>query len=267
MEENNKDLNLNFMPLGRGFRPYLSVIVLLVGLLILSMIVYMVVLTNNKMKESRYIGQQAEFKNTITVDGEGRVQAKPDIGLIELSVISQSKTVAETLKDNTKKMNDITTALKSQGIEEKDLKTTGYNIYPRYQYLAGKSEIIGYEINQTVQVKIRNLEKIGEVITKAASLGVNQAGSLQFTFDKPEGLQNEARGKAIDQAKEKAAKLAQQLGVKLVKIIGFDESGVTPPAPFFGLKGAEMGGGGEAPQIQVGQNEIVSGVTITYEIR
>lgn len=268
MEENNKDLNLNFMPLGKSLKPYLGIIIFLAGLLIFSLIIFTIALTSNKIKENSYIGQGMEFKNTITVEGEGIVEAKPDIGMIELSVLSQAKTVVAAQQDNTKKINEIIKTLKEQGIEEKDLKTTNYNINPRYQYLAGKSEIIGYEISQTVQIKIRNLEKIGDIITKSASLGANQAGSLQFTFDNPQNIQNEARGKAIENAKEKTAKLAKQLGVKLVRIVNFNESGIMPTQPLLGLKTAEFGGGGEtAPQIQVGQNEIISNVSITYEIK
>ena len=240
----------------------------LFGILIIIMAVFMVFAAMNEYKKGGYIGQDIVAKNTITISGEGKIFATPDIGVIDLGVVSDAKTVAGAQKDNVEKMNKITQAMKDLGVEEKDLKTTNYSISPRYQYTSGRSDIIGYEVSQTLQVKIRNLDKAGDILGKGAELGANQVGSLSFTFDDPEKLNQEARTKAIANAKEKADALSNVLGVKLIRIINFTESSYVPPIPYYSERSLGMGGGETAtPDIQTGQNEVSSNVTIVYEIQ
>jgi uncharacterized protein YggE len=236
--------------------------------LLLITAVFMVFAAQNEAKKGRYIGQDIQVKNTIAVSGEGKILAKPDIGKVSLTVLSESKTVAAAQKDNTEKMNKTTQAMKDLGVDGKDLKTTNYNIYPNYQYIAGKSVIIGYQVSQTLDVKIRQLDKASAILAKAAENGVNQIGSLSFAIDNPESIKAEARKKAIDDAKQKADALKNDLGVSLIRIVSFFESSSQPPTPYYADKAYGIGGGGEAPtpEVQAGQNEIVVNVTITYEI-
>jgi len=226
----------------------------------------------NKLKENRFIGKEAEVKNTISVSGTGEIWAKPDLALIDFSVVGEKKTVIEAMAENTKKMNSVIEAIKSQGVEEKDLKTTNFSISPRYEwyekseiYPAGKRVLVGYEVNQTLQVKIRDLTKIGNIIQVATKAGANQVGDLQFTIDKQDELKSQARKEAIEKAKVMAKEIAGQLGVKLVKITNFSENATAPiPYPYFMERA--MGGGAETPQIQTGENKIEVQVSITYEI-
>lgn len=268
MENENRELNINFMPLGKTLKPLLAI---LISLLLIAVVIFMIFAAMNELKKSRYIGQDATLKNSIVISGEGKIQAKPDIGQISLSVVSEAKTVNNAQKDNTEKMNKITTAMKDLGIEEKYLKTINYSIYPKYEYRRGKSEIIGYEVNQTLEAKIKDLEKVSVVLNKATELGANQIGSLIFTFENPEDLQAQARKKAIENAKEKAGILTKDLGVKLVRVLNFSESSSPMPYPMYGYAEAlgvgGMGGGGEAPKVEAGQNEIIANVIITYEIQ
>ena len=226
----------------------------------------------NKLKENRFIGKEAEVKNTISVSGTGEIWAKPDLALIDFSVVGEKKTVIEAMAENTKKMNSVIEAIKSQGVEEKDLKTTNFSISPRYEwyekseiYPAGKRVLVGYEVNQTLQVKIRDLTKIGNIIQVATEAGANQVGDLRFMIDKQDELKSQARKEAIEKAKVMAKEIAGQLGVKLVKITNFSENATAPiPYPYFMERA--MGGGAETPQIQTGENKIEVQVSITYEI-
>ena len=128
--------------------------------------------------------------------------------------------------------------------------------------------LVGYEVTQSLEVKIRDMEKIGNIIEGATAAGANEVGSLQFTVDKEEEFKKQARKEAIEKAKAKAEELASQLGVNLVKITNFSESSVIPY--FYGLEKAAAPAGmgaGETPQIETGENKIEVTVTITYEIR
>ncbi len=258
MEESNKKAKIIFP------KQYLPFVIAVVALFL---VIFLGVETVKVYKESRYIGQGLQYKNTINISGEGKVLAAPDIGQVSLSVISDAKTVAAALRDNTTKMNKVTKSMKDSGIKEEDMKTTNYNISPRYQYLSGKSEIIGYEVSQTLEVKIRDLDKVGGILEKAAAAGANQVGSLSFTFDDVEKLKVEARQKAIDNAKTKARDLAKSLGMSLGKIVSFTESSSGfVPQPMYSREGYGIGGGGATPDIQTGQNEIQANVVLAYEI-
>lgn len=229
----------------------------------------------NKIKQSKYIGQDAEFKNTIVITDTGEVYAAPDLAVINLMVTNEAKTVAGAMEENTRRMNKVIQEMKSLGIEEKDLKTVSFNIYPRYEYerdkfgyTSGKRILVGYEIMQSLQVKIRNLENIGQVIERGTAVGANDVGNLQFTIDRQDELKKQAREQAINKAKEKAEQMAFQLGVKLGKVTSFSENFYMPyygAMDYYAMEKG-MGGAGEVPDIQTGENKISVSVVITYEI-
>ncbi|OGZ19081.1 MAG: hypothetical protein A2175_02045 [Candidatus Nealsonbacteria bacterium RBG_13_42_11] len=236
--------------------------------LFVSLIVWISINIQEKVKTT---------ENTITVSDTGTVYVKPDLALATASVITEKKTVAEAMNENTKKMNAVIEAVKAEGVESKDLKTTTFNISPRYEwyeaseiYPSGRRVLVGYEVTQSLEIKIRSLEKIGDIIAKATDAGANDVSNLQFTVDKQDEIKKQARDQAIEKAKAKAKDLASQLGIKLVRISSFSESGVIPY--YYGLEKAMssgLGGGEEAPspQIETGENKIEVTVYLTYEIK
>jgi uncharacterized protein YggE len=245
----------------------LLAIVLSVFLIILS--ISGIVDISNKIKQGRYIGQESEFKNSIVVSETGEIYAKPDLGVISFSVVKEAKTVSDAMNSNTEVMNNVIQAMKDQGVEDKDLKTTNFSIYPRYEYTEGtfgKRVLVGYEVFQQLQVKIRQMDKIGTIIEQASSAGINNMGQLQFTIDDEEELKKQARAQAVEKAKTKALELASQLDVKLGKVISFNESFFMPyydTRVFMEQVGV---GGGTTPDIEAGENKITVSVTVTYEI-
>ncbi len=240
------------------FKIFLIVLILFVGML-----------TINEFKKGKYIGQDVQSK--ISVSAIGEVYARPDLALTSFSVVSEEKTAADALAKNSESMNEIIEFFKNSGIEDKDLKTTTFRINPRYEwhkteippYPEGKRVLVGYEVTQSLQVKIRDMSKIGSLIEGATNAGANKVGSLEFTFDDEDELKKQAREIAINKAKLKAKELAQQLGVVLGRITNFNESAVSPI--FYDAKEA-YGLGGSAPEIETGENLIQSTVIITYEI-
>ncbi|NQV00760.1 MAG: SIMPL domain-containing protein [Parcubacteria group bacterium] len=252
-----------------AFNLLVWILVIFLAVLVVSTVVGI----QNKIKEGKYIGQEIETKNTITVSGEGEVYTKPDLALTTFSVKTEAKTVVQAMSENTEKMNDIVDSMKDLGIEEKDLKTTTFNIYPRYDYIEsmsfvqGKRVLVGYEITQSLQVKMRDLDKIGEIIQEATDAGANQVGDLQFTVDQEDEFKKQARKQAIEKAKDKAKEIADELDINLIRIVNFNESSYLPIYNDYGLmKEAAVGGGGETPQIETGENKIEVSVSITYEI-
>jgi len=208
---------------------------------------------------------------SITISAEGKVTVSPDIAQFSFSVVSEgvnSKTLAD---DNIKKVNTAIDFIKSQGISEKDIKTTQYSLSPRYSYdkNTGTSFIYGYTLTQTVSVKVRDLNKVAEVLGGLPPLGINQISSISFDVDDPEKYLSDARSQAFDKVKEKAKAMADKNGVTLGEVINFYEY---QPIPYYSnVKTLGMGGGAEAapalPQIQPGTQEVTMQVSVTYAIK
>ncbi len=220
-----------------------------------------------------------------TVTGEGKVAVKPDLAVVTAGILTQAAKIGETQAENAKKSNAILAFLKQQGIAEKDLKTIGYNISPRYQYYNSPPcisfpcppqrppEITGYEVRHTIEIKIKDFAKTDAILDGVVTAGANEVGSVSFTVDDAEKPRADARAEAITDAEEKAKVLAQSLGVRLGRATGFFESGSGMPVPFYGLEGKGGAYGGDmavlsrAPEVAPGQQEIQSIVNITYEFR
>ncbi len=208
---------------------------------------------------------------TINISAEGKVTVSPDIAKLSFSVVSEGANPKLLAENNNKKMNAAIDFAKSQGIEEKDIKTTEYNLSPRYEYneKTKKTFISGYTLTQTVLVKVRDLAKTAEVLGGLPALGINQISSISFDIDEPEKYLSEARNQAFDKAKEKAKAMAEKNDVKLVRVINFYEY---QPITYYGqTKMASGMGGAEAapvvPQIQPGSQEVTIQVSVTYEIK
>ncbi len=217
------------------------------------------------------VANTAATTNTVSFSGEGKVVAKPDIAKINLSIVTDALTSKAAQDENSKKSKAITDYLKKQNIDEKDIKTTGYNIYPQYRYpqYGGQPTITGYQVNQSIEVKVRDLDKVSNILDGIVAAGANQVNQLSFEIDNPDALKAEARKKAIDDAKQKAKELEDQLGIDLGKIVNFSESTGGYPIPIYydaKLEGRGMGGGG-GPSVPTGENEINVSVMITYQIK
>ncbi len=259
METENKTLKIQPPTWGLG----------LATVVVIFLVVFLAVLTWNEVKKHDYIGRENQQIYTITIDGEGKITAIPDIAQISLGIQTEKSTVATAQKENTDKMNKIIGELKVMGVEAKDIKTTNYSIYPRYDWLDGRQLLRGYIVSQNVSIKIRDLEKVGTIVDKAGSLGANEVGSLNFTIDEPEQIRQEARVKALANAKEKAEALAKVAGVKLGKLVSFSESGTAPMPVYrdYALKTLDMGGTAEAaPAVEPGSQDVIVNVMVTYEV-
>lgn len=241
----------------------------LLGILVIVLALFLIIGAYNSFQESKYIGKDIIPVNTITVSAVGEAFAKPDIARISVSVTKEAKTVLEAQKSHTEAINKVTAFLKSSGIEDKDIKTSTYNVYPQYDYLRDKGSVFrGYQITQTLDVKIRNLEKAGEIFGGVTSAGANQIGGINFIVDDEEAMKREARKEAIDKAKQKAAQISQDLGVKFGRLTNFYES--SGDFPVYRSYAEGVGGGGDvapAPEIPSGENKVTVTVNLTYEIK
>src|SRR3989344_5709107 len=217
--------------------------------------------------------------NSISVTGEGEVVSVPDIATFSFSVSADAKVVSDAQERATGKIDAILAGLKSLGIEERDVKTTDYSIWPKYTpepticsptfCPPSKQVQDGYTVSHSISVKIRKTEDAGKALALVGEKGATNLSNISFTIDEPEKLLDEARAKAIADAKEKAQVLSKELGVRLVRVVSFYDN-MNEGVPYYATA---MGGdsvvkaGPAAPTIPVGENKSVVNVTVVYEIR
>lgn len=221
------------------------------------------------------LGTAFEFSNLpqnapqqINVSGDGKAYAKPDIAMVSLGMHTQGFVSQQVINDNNGVMNAVIDAVKNLGIDQKDIQTTSYNVSPVYDYTDRGRVFKGYSLDQQISVKIRNFDKISDVLDKATSLGATTVGDLQFTIDNPELVRADARAKAIEAAKTKAVELASQSGLKLGKLINISEGGSYAPQPMYAQASMlDKASASIAPSIQSGQLEVNSSVTLTYLLK
>lgn len=214
------------------------------------------------------IEAEPETPGTISVTGDGRAFAAPDIAELSLGVqtgrLPTAKAAMEKLGQS---MTAVTEALEKAGIAKDDISTEYFNLNPAYDWTDGRQVARGFEANQSVRVKVRDLDSASDVLAAATEAGANQVGGISFTLDDPDAKQAEARAEAITEAKEKAERLADDLGVELGDLVGFSEGGFGGPPILMRADAMGMGGGGDsAAPLPSGQQEITVQVTLTYEV-
>lgn len=213
------------------------------------------------------VGPEHKEPRTVTVSAEGKVTVIPDTTRINISVVTDGKTADEVQQKNTETMNKVLDYVKNTGVEAKDIKTTFYNLYPRYDYIEGRQIPAGFSLTQGVEIKVRDLKKVGEIVTGTVSRGANQVSGIEFFVDDPEAARAEARKQAFEKARAKAKEVAKLAGVRLGQVVTFSES-ISGEPPIFYPKALEFGlGGGGAPDTQPGSQEVAVNVNVVFEIK
>lgn len=214
---------------------------------------------------------QSQPPPRIVVLGEGEAVATPDMALLSLSVMREAATAREALDSNNAAMASVISAMRAFGIEERDLQTAGIQINPRYNYSnkpdgTQTAELVAYQVTNTLSVRIRDLQKTGEVLDRSVSLGVNQGGGISFANDDPSAVIAQAREKAVSDAFAKAKTLSQAAGVTLGRVLEISEQGSAPPPGPILAKAIPFDSAAAVP-VQAGENAYRVQVNVIFELR
>lgn len=207
----------------------------------------------------------------LVVEGTGKVVTTPDSAKISFGIEGSGITLAEVQKTSSQKSKTLVDSFKAEGIEERDIKTTAYNIYPDYDYSEGRiPRIVGYRVSISYEVTVKEIEKVNDLLVVATQNGANIVGNVSFEVsdDERKKLLAEAREKAAGEAKEKAESLAKAAGISLGKVLSISEYPTSGyPVPL--LEKSAVGGDVSlpSPEITPGQSEISITISISYEIR
>lgn len=210
----------------------------------------------------------------VWVSGEGKVMVAPDLAILYLGIESQEASVAEAQTKASEAMDKVIQALKDQGVDEKDIQTQYFNIsrVTRWDNDKMTEIVIGYRVTNTVTVKIRDVEKAGEVIDAVVAAGgdLTRVNNISFTVDDPAPYYEEARKKAIDNAEAKAKQMADEAGIQLDKITYITENNYFQPI-YRAIDAMESGmpvpAATVVAPIEAGELEITTTVQIAYGIK
>ncbi|MBU1038760.1 SIMPL domain-containing protein [Patescibacteria group bacterium] len=236
----------------------------LVGLVLLAGILVLALLRDRFVNQPQW---------QVNVTGQGRVSYQPDIANVTLGVqVDKVATAAKALQELNDKMVKVIAAAKAAGINETDIQTQSYYLNPQYDYKDGVTVPSGYSANQQLIVKVNEIAgdstKVAKVIAGATEAGANQVTGISFETSNLENLKEEARLKAIVDAKTKSVKLSAAAGVTLGEVVGWWENLIQVPGqpmPYYDGKGG-MGSAG-SPQLPSGSQEVVIEVNLNYKIK
>ena len=206
-------------------------------------------------------------ERSITVVGTGKAAGKPDIARVTVGIETQAPSLQKAVDDNKAKMNGLLDTLKGLSLADKDIRTSNYSVYTeRMNPPAPGAEVntdqMIYHVTNQVDVTVRDVNQLGDVLDKAVAAGANNIYGVSFSVDDTAKLEADARAKAVADAKARAQELAQLNGVQLGEVLTVSEVIGGPAYPMdFSAKG--LGGGGSTP-VQPGELEVSMSVQITY---
>lgn len=212
--------------------------------------------------------KDTKIPQTIAVQGTAEKYGKPSIAHLNIGVLTQGDTMEAAQSANTPLIDAVIAEVKAQGVAEKDIQTSGFNVYPRYDNV-NYSQIIGYEVTHTLSVTVRDIEKAGAVLDAAFGKGANQSHGINFdiTTEEREALYNEAMKEAVKQGEMKAKILAESIGATIGKPLQVNEGSQSFVNPMLYPSGAGDGKMAEfaATSIQPGELTVTATVTLVYE--
>lgn len=204
---------------------------------------------------------------TITVSGHGRVTVQPDTAIVRFGVQTEAETAAEALETNSTQMTDVISATTNAGIANEDIQTQGLSLQPVYESsdsTTGTPPLSGYRASNIVQVTVRDISGLGELLDAAVAAGGNTIEGIQFVVSDQTELEAAAREAAINDAQQKAEQLVGLTNVELGEVQAITETGISSPAPIAFAVQDSAGGG---VPVQPGTQMIETWIQVTWAIQ
>lgn len=207
----------------------------------------------------------------MVVTGEGKATAVPDIVRVDFGVQDSGATLLDVQSSVNKKSQSLVASLKKLGIDDKDIKTTSYNINPQENFQVNPPVITGYQITVSYEVTVRKIDIVNSVLTTVTGAGANLVGGVNFDLSDDARLkaESEARADAVKTAKANAQSLAGAAGITLGKIINVAEAqnNIMPPRPLMETAAGAIQKSVPQAQIEPGTTEVDIVVSLSYEVR
>ena len=202
----------------------------------------------------------------LSVSAEASAHRVPDVATLSTGVVTQAADANAALKANSAQMNKVVAAIRAAGIAERDIQTSGININPQYRYAENQPPTItGYQASNTVNIKVRDIAKLGEVLDALVASGANQVNGPSFEIDQPEAAYDEARQAALKKAQARAEMYAKSLGLRVRRIVSISEGGgFRPPMPM--MKAMAMDARAESAPVAPGETTLSANLDVVFEL-
>ncbi|AVX03894.1 SIMPL domain-containing protein [Maritalea myrionectae] len=216
--------------------------------------------------------EEKDYISTISIQGVGDVSAVPDMATVTSGVATDGETARDALTANSEAMAALIDVLKSSGVEDKDIQTSGFSVHPNYVHTDKRDangyrmppKIIGYRVSNNVTVAIRDLDSLGGVLDAAVTVGANTINGVNFGVSDTDELMKQARQNAMKDAIEKAELYTSAAGVDLGNIMNISENQSYSPAPMMKM-GARMEMADAAMAVPVEAGEMTYSVTVNVQ--
>ncbi len=206
----------------------------------------------------------------ISVSGLGEVKTRPDMAIITTGVVTEAPSAQDALTKNNAAMAAVIAALKNAGVAEDDIQTSNFSVSPQYPpYQPNQTttpRVSGYQVSNQVTASVKDLAKLGTTLDALVRAGSNQINGIMFDVQDPKKVLNEARKKAVAEAKAKAELYAEAAGVSVGRVLQITESGgVVPPQPV--MMRAYKAEAADAVPVAPGQQTLTASVSVTFELQ
>ena len=198
----------------------------------------------------------------------GEVSRVPDIARISAGVVTTATTATAALEQNTRQMRAVRDALRKAGIADRDIQTSAINLYPDYRHdeRGGQPQLIGYRAQNEVSVRFRDIANTGKILDALVAQGANQINGPMLTIDKPEAALDEARTKALANARARAELYARATGKTVGRILAISEGGSNPVMMMRREAVQNMGSAADTNMIEPGEQVLSIALTVSYEL-
>lgn len=205
----------------------------------------------------------------VVTAGEAVVKRVPDRAWVQITAESRARNPREAQKLNVDAMSAVLQKLKAAGLPPDALQTRGYDLQPEYDYNNGRQTVRGYVARNTVEVRVDDLPRVGEIVDMAVTAGATSVGGVRFDLKDKAAAEREALRLAVEDARRRAEAAAGGAGMKVERIIRIEEQRVvvTPPRPAMMAMRAEAGQAAGAPPVEAGELELRGAVTLTATIK
>ncbi|WP_374557940.1 SIMPL domain-containing protein [Thermomonas sp.] len=203
----------------------------------------------------------------LSVSATAEASRTPDIATISTGVVTQAADANAAMRDNAVQMDRMLAALRAAGIAPRDIQTSGINLNPQYKYAENQPPaIVGYQASNTVNVKVRELAKLGKVLDALVAQGANQINGPSFGIDQPEAALEEARLAAVKKAQAQAQTYARALGLQVKRIVSISEGGASLPRPVPMMRAMAADAGFKETAVAPGESSVSVSVEMVFEL-
>ena len=204
----------------------------------------------------------------LSVSASAEASRVPDVATLSTGVVTQAADANAALRANSTQMAKVVAAIRAAGIAERDIQTSGINIHPQYRYAENQPPVItGYQASNNVNIKVREVGKLGEVLDALVASGANQVNGPNFEIDQPEAAYDEARQAALKKAQARADMYARSLDMTVRRIVSISEGGgFQPPMPMPMMKAMAMDSREQSAPVAPGETTLTANLDVVFEL-